>query len=310
MNPVQTTTAAEVLDHASTPSSSPQDPKTPATAPDEKISGKLRLLIGREKSAVEKERVARVREAELESRLSAIAEREKRLEQFESLKKTNPLEALSLLGMTYDDLTAARLNDGQLPADVKIREIEQRLDQEARERQLFQEQRAKEAQEIAERQEREHTEKFKTEIRQYIKDNASRYELIEFEQVHDLPYEVIEEHYERTQALAAEKLETEGGDPSEAVGEVLTIAQAADKVEEHLEKKYQKSRELNKVQSLMKLRAEKTETKPTQTPPSQKPKTLNNQMSATAVRPERANRILTDEERLAKAIAYARGLRI
>src|ERR1041385_3839217 len=114
------TTAAQVLDSASSPGPTPAadspiptqtQPPQPAAGDDGKVSGKLQLLIQREKAALERERAAKAQEA-------ALAERLAKIDEFESVKKTNPRKALELLGLTYQDLTQAELNDGPINPEV------------------------------------------------------------------------------------------------------------------------------------------------------------------------------------------------
>lgn len=290
-----TPTAAAVLDSAPTAQpasvaqSQPEAPKTPEAAADSKLSPKLQILLSREKNAVERERAANAKEAEIEAKL-------KRIEDFEAAKGTSPLKALELLGYSYEDLTKATLADGEVTPDVQIKKLDERLNSLVKNQEQALEREAEEAKKIAERQEQETITTFKSEIGTYVKEHGERYEFIEFDQAHELVYEVIDEHYNRT-------INADTG-----IGDVMTIATAADKVEEYLEKKYIKAKELKKVQALMGARPTPPAPKPMNPQFSQKPKTLTNNMSATQTTPQRTKPI-TDEERIQKAIAYARSLR-
>lgn len=275
------------------------DPKPVVEAP---VSPKLQLLIQRERAAVERERSAAAKE-------QAIADREAKLTAFESAKST-PLKALELLGLTYQDITQAQMNEGVIAPETEIKKVHERLNAFVK----SQEDERRQQEENSKKQMEQQTQKtiatFKGEINKYLEENPARYELIKFEENEDLVYQVIDEHYNRTLKSAQEKAEEDGEDVADIRGEVMTIAQASDKVEEFLEKKYVKARDLSKVKALSAVRPNTSTSnvpKPN-TIPRQTPKTLNNQLSATAPTPK-PNRILTDDERVAKAVAYAKGIR-
>lgn len=287
----------------------------PQPTQDNRVSGKLEILIKREQQALARERQAKEREASLEAKIKAIEEREGRLNEFE-LKKKNPKEALSLLGLTYDEITQAQLNDGELPPQVEIKKLREEIEAyksaQKQEKDHETERALAQAKSQAEAQEQKAIESFKSEIGQYLTDNSARYELIQYEANQDLVYDVVDEYYTRTQALAQKRFDDGEITQDQVVGKVMTIKEAADKVEEFLEQKYNKSRELSKVKALwgaipkdIQNKLAKPEiNKPNQTPP----KTLTNQLSARPSAPKQT-KVLSDQERVQKAIAYARGLR-
>ena len=302
------TTANQVLDApGSTPKNTPDSGASKPQTTDDKISPKLQVLIQREKSALERERSAKAKEAEVEAKISSFAEREKRVQEFENLKNTNPQKALEMLGMSYEDLTRVKMADGQLPPEMQVRRVEEKFDSFIK----TQEAAARAQEEDAQKQEtKKHAaviDKFKGEIGTYIKDKSERYELIGFEQTEDLVYDVIDEHYNRTLEAALAKAKESGEDTADIRGEVMTIAEAADKVEAHLEAKYNKARNLKKVQTLLAPKPVKTTLEKPLIPQRQMPQTLNNNFSATQASARKSP--LTDDQRVAKAIAYAKGLR-
>jgi len=272
-SPSKETTAVEVLD-ASVPGASPsvaEASKTVQHPGEEKLSPKLQILIQRERAAVERERAAKASETSASARLKEIEAREARLNEFESVKTKNPRKALELLGLSYQELTQAELADGAVPAEVQVKRVEEKLESFVK---AQEDAKLQQSQEYQKQQEMNHArtiEKFKGEITSYLNDNGTRYELISFEQSEPLVYDVIDEHYNRTCKAAIEQ--AAGLDPTDSLeaaqraaadagidisdirGEVMTIAQAADKVELHLEQKYDKARDLNKVKALLAPRA-------------------------------------------------------
>lgn len=325
---VGSSTAAQVLD---APESSPartqaagasKPPEATKPEADPKVAGKLQLVMQREAAAVRREQQAAAREAAAQAREAEFTTREAKIKEFESIKQTNPRKALELLGLSYQDLTQVELADGEITPEIKIQRLEQKLTatEQAREAEKRQEQ------EAAQKQEQERhaktIENFKGEILSHIKANPSRYEFIAFEQEEDLVYDTINEHYNRTYKSAVEKkagleatesleqalklAQESGVDVQDCRGEIWTVAQGADKVEEHLEKKYLKAKELAKVKALLVQRPVQKAVEKPQTKPSQTLKTLNNDLSATASgTPSRR----TDDDRIRDALAYARTLR-
>lgn len=256
----------------------------------ERISSNMEILIRREAAALNRENAAKAREAELEAKLARISE-------FESVKE-NPKKALEMLGLNYDELTKSILSDGEIPPEVKIKRVEEKFDK-------FREEQTQEAEKSkllakaqAEERERSAISNFQGEIATYLKDNDSRYELIKFEGQESLVFEVIDEHYNRT-----------AKDSENGTGKVMSISEAADKVEQHLEQKYHKAgKDTKKVQALWGAIPRETQKEIAKAEKTQSPqlKTLTNQMSAT---PTKRNLPMTDDERVQKAIAYAASLR-
>ena len=264
-------------------------------AADTKVSPKLQMLMHREKEALKVERSAKTREEKVAAREKVLEAREAKITEFESVKATNPRKALELLGMTYQDLTMAELNDGTPTPDLQVKNLEGKLDTLRKELTDKDRAVAERAKTEAQAAEAKATEDFKTEIASYIDANPDACELIKFEGQRDLVFAVINTHYERTI------------DANTGVGKVMTIAEAAEKVEKFLDFKYQKALELKKFQTRV-VPAKPLVPKP-QNPTGQKPqaRTLSNGMSGNSGAPK--TRILTDEERVQKAVAYARGLR-
>lgn len=261
------TEAGQILDAAQAPQGTTDQP-APVTPKDEPIAGKLSVLMERERQALTRERLAKTQEEKLRDRL-------KKIEEFESVK-TNPKKALEMLGLSYDDLTQSILKDGELPPSVEIQRLRDEItglrDQLKQDKDLEAEEKKKNILSA----ETNAVTNFKSEIGEYLKGQSDRYELIDFEQAHELVYDVIDEHYNRTI------------NPQTGTGKVMAIAEAADKVEKHLEEKYLKAKEKNKVKAFWSngpkpltdhLEKQKT---------SQPPKTLTNNMGPrTSERPNR-----------------------
>ena len=164
------TTAAQVLGSSE---AEPTEQATPATpVVDEKVSPKLQVLIQRERAAIARERSAKEKETGISTRLQELEAREAKIKEFESIKKTNPMRALEMLDMSYQDLTQVALADGNVTPEIKIRQLEERL-KNFENQEAIKAQKQEEYQKSAEQKQLDTTVKtFKSEIGSYIKGNA------------------------------------------------------------------------------------------------------------------------------------------
>lgn len=255
---------------------------------DDKVSQRLEILIKREQQAMARERIAKASEAE-STRLRAELESERaKIAKFNSIK-TNPKLALDELGLTYDEITKAMLADGQLPPEVEIKKLRGDLDGIKQAREDERKLQAQQAKAQAQAQEAKAVDDFKGEIKTYAIDNAARYELINFDERFDEVYELIDAHYTRTQLAHAKELEADGKNPNGAIGKVMNIAEAADKIEEYYEKRELEKKKLSKLQSLWgavpkeSLAKAVEEARKDKSPPT---RTLTNNLSAANLKPK------------------------
>lgn len=263
------------------------------TPKDEKVSSRLEVLIKREQAAVQRERAAKLKEAEIEASMKDI-------HAFRELKSKPDIKAiLETFGLSSEQAAQALMESVDNSPDTKIKALESRLEQFQKSQEEAEKRKAEDARKSAEAQEQKAISDFKSEIKTYLTDNKERYELIAFEEQQELVFEVIDEQYRRTL------------DPESGVGKVMSIQEAADKVEQFLEVKYDKSKGLNKVKALWSAvpkEAIERAVKPEASPLSQKPKTptLTNNLSAT---PMSQKRPMSDQEKVQVAIANVLGRR-
>lgn len=292
-------TVAPQVQTQSAPNPVAADPQgsAPKAAAAEKVAPSIQLLVQREKKALEIEQRARRTQAEVEAKAQSLTAREAKIQEFENLKASgNYAKALELLGISYGDLTSVQLNDGQATPELHVKKVEEKLDSFLKSQEEEKRAQAEDSKRSAEAQEALALQEFQDAIKVHCESDPKKYELIQFDGSLPMVFQVIDEHYNRTV------------DPATGKGQIMSISEAADKVEKWLrETKYAKATELEFF---------KTKLAPTQPKPTAEQKltfrppqvrTLTNQQSAT---PQTARtRPLTDDERIAKAIAYARGLR-
>jgi hypothetical protein len=283
------TEAAQILDQGTKPEvAQPLTPTTEGSAQpiQEQVSPKMQVLI-------ERERVARQAELSAKQEREALKAELAKLNEFQEAKKGNYKKALELLGTDYNGLSESILKDGEIPPSVEIKRLREELEhykgQQKQEKDAELEQRKKYQAE----QEQKAISDYKAEISTFLKDNSARYELIDFEQAQELVFDVIDEHYNRTI------------DQTTGVGKVMSLAEASDKVEEHLEKKYQAAKDKTKVKAFWGSIPKSAQTilearKPNQALERQKPQTLTNNLSAT---PMKQTTRLPEDQRIAKILA-------
>lgn len=282
------------------------DGAAPLSNKDDRVSSRLEMLIRREQQAIARERIAKAQEQE-SSRLRAELEAERtKIAKFNSIK-TNPKLALEELGLTYDEITKAMLADGELPPEVGLKKLQGEIDGLKSERESEKLKAQEQAKLQAQAQEQQAVESFKSEIKAYVSDNASRYELINFDGREDEVYELIDAHYTKTQSKHAEELELEGKDPNLAVGKVMKVAEAADKIEEFYEKRELEKKKLAKLQTIWgsvpkeSLAKAVSEAKTKETKP-QGIKTLTNNLAASNLKPT-TTRPKDEDKRVSDIIA-------
>jgi hypothetical protein len=276
-------------------------PTPESKASEDRVSSKLQMLIRREKQARVLEQSAKSKEELITAKEAALTAREAKLIEFENLKETNPKKALELLGLSYQDLTQVELADGQIPAEVKIRKLEEKIAKYGETLEERDRLSAQDAKRQKEQLELQAVADYKSEISDHIKANPDRYEFLSFElgdKVAEEVYEIVDQHYNKTLQESMDN-----GD-EKPVGKIMGVEEASNLLELTLDKKYDKLINLKKFQTKLKPVPPKVEVR--QEPIRHKPQTLTNNMQGRSMP---TAHVLTDEERVQKAIAYAKGLR-
>ena len=251
-------------------------PETPKTEPvkaegkpgEPTVAERFAAMAKRERQMVERDRAIKEREAKLAERKAALKAAEERRAGYAQ----DPLKALSDMGLTYEDLTKRVLDktDPSAQQSMAIRQLGEQVEQAKREAAAAKEAIAK-AQAEREAAEAERAKAgFKAEVTSHIKANADKYELVSLYGQEGLVYATIEAEYERS-------------------GEMLTVDQAAEKVEKYLEAEAEKALKAKKFASKLQ-------------PPAPRPAapTLTN---AVTPAPAPAKGKLTEAERFAAAVA-------
>lgn len=238
-------------------------------------------------------------EAEIASERAKISEDVKKVQEFESLKKMNPLKAFEALGFTYQQLTDIVLNEGKPTPEMEMSRLQSEMDakleaykkeqsderakltreSEERQKKELEEQQAK-----LKAQEAEYIAEFQKSIEDFVATNADSYEFITVNEQVPLVFATVERHYEET-------------------GKVLTIKEAADLVEQFLEKRVEQNLATKKLKAKVSPPSSPKEDiqanpKTTQAIPSQAPKTLTNSMTASSV----SSPALSERERIQRAL--------
>lgn len=213
--PAPVTTEAAPVEAAAPVAPAPEPVvETPAPQDDPKFAAKFAALSRREQSIRAKEQAVKEQEAEYR----AYKDEQK-------LLLENPLEYLQKKGLTFDKLTQLALNDGKKPPEMRVQELEERLEREKLERAEADKVAASKAYEAQKQS-------FVSEISDFLTQNKEVYELVSvLEEPAELIYNVIEQHYEKNKR-------------------VLPVKDAVEMVEKHFEKEVdEKYMGLNKIKS-------------------------------------------------------------
>lgn len=238
--------------------------------------------------------------------------------------RNDPLKWLESAGFTPDQVAAALMDGGKIPAEQLVErvrgELQSKFDTDLKAakdefaNQFKQEQEARTRLEEAEKQRIQQEEEatvrsFHAQTVDFVNQNPDRYELTcLYKQQGEVP-KLIEQYYKATLQQDIHKAKIEG---RQAVGKVLTRQEAADFVENQLEEDVKLLPKSKKMAALLKLAAGQTpEVSPQETPQPIVPKspvsapTLTNEMAATP--PSHAPNggpALSDQERYRRALAH------
>lgn len=279
-NPTTEPAAPPVEEPKTDPSPTTENPESPK--PDDKFAPKFAALSRREKEA-------RMLKKEAEGAMNEVHAYRKEVED----AKKDPLGFLERkFGVTFDDLTAKRLEKGPINKDSEeIKELRETvkslLDERSKEKQMAESSRMESV-----------ISGFKGEITKSIEENKDKYPLLYAQNGEspisgvngtDLAYDIIDHHYSTT-------------------GAVISAEKAFEVIEKHLEKSIESILGLSKVQELIKKLSKPSESQKTQSSESKQTsenKTLKNSYSAT--NPQRvSNGRLNDAEDLKRATEILR----
>jgi hypothetical protein len=221
---------ANVVENAKAPESAPQteptQPILPEKKPEDDFSSKFAALSRREKGLLEKERKIKAMEEELNGRSGKVNSWEERVKGL----KQNPAafdDLLSEAGISFEDYLNNKLGiqseEKQLTPDEMYKKLKEEMEGN------FKKLEEEKKQQI-EAQNAQTIDNFKTEVSDFITTNADKYELINYQGDFDLVYNVVEEYFHKE-------------------GEILSIQDAADLVEKHLEEIVDGANKLKKIAS-------------------------------------------------------------
>lgn len=254
-------------------------PAAPAAvaAPDEKLSRGWDALAQKERSLSLQSKKLSEERAALEATRAEAA----KLAQL----KSNPGRVLQeQFGEDwYEKLSRVKLGGGQVTPELVAQSMDEKLESFRRE------QAAKDAK-AAEAAHQRELQRFRAEAEGFAKSKSDDYELINLHGSHAEVHKLIEQHYRETT-----KFDDEGRVLQE--GELLSLKQAADKVEARLEEMVKKSQSAKKFQAKTSQPPAVPERKDTQ----HRRATLSNDMTATT--PSAPPPAKTDEERRERAFA-------
>jgi cell division septation protein DedD len=259
------------------------------TASPEKVSAKFAALARKEKQALVKLEAAKTREQALIAREQALQAREAKLQEFENIKSTNPLRALEMTGVSYQDLTQTVLNNGELTPEMQINNLRKEVETFKEQQERLAKEQAEAAAKRASQDEQEILATFKSEIDTFIKGQGSKFELIQSFNQTGLVYDTIDAQFQRT-------------------GRILSISEASEMVEKYLESEIEKALEIPKFRAKATPPPPPVEArKPVTSPWGPKPVTRTLTNSATNAATSSKPASLTDRERLERARARLRG---
>lgn len=231
-NPVITATLPGTLKQETQISQtvSPAPSTEPPKKEEENFSERFAKLAKAQKQLQKEREQTKQLYAQAKLREEQLAQREIRLKDFESVKQ-QPLKALEMLGLDYNTLSQAVINNGNIPAEAQVQAVRREIE----ELKLQQQKEKEEAQRLAainqEAEAQAILTQYQASIKSFTEANKDEFELINLFDQSSLVYNTIQEHFNKT-------------------GQVLSTKQACDLVEKELEStavKMKGSKKFNKL---------------------------------------------------------------
>lgn len=203
--------------------------------------------------------------------------------------KKSPIEVLMEAGYSYEDATNFVMNDGKITPELKVKEVESKLETYIREQKEREEAKELEESNSVKEAETKAIEGLKAQISEFVTENKEKYEMInlymEPNESSEQIYQLIDAHYEETKA--------------EGTPKILSKDEAADMLEAHLEELAEKSLSTNKFKNKNK----PAEEKPLSLVQAFTAKTLSSTQGAAPATPSARPPAKSEEERMQRALA-------
>ena len=167
------------------------------------------------------------REKRLQEEKSKYSEYKTKLEAIEKSKESGALEFLISNGFSLDDVINAALGGEEVEQKDPVDKMREDFEAYKKEQEDKLAEEARRQEEENQNSIKETIENHKQAITEHVRQNPEKYELIESQGQHDLVWEVTEAHFQE-------------------FGEILSIEEASDKVEAHLEARIQELLKLKK----------------------------------------------------------------
>lgn len=255
---------------------SPAEGQSEGSSMDKMFSQRFSELTKKERELLQKER-------ELDSRYSSIKEKFGSVDEFLEYKDKNPLDAIGKLGLDFEKLTEYALSSDEDPVkklEKKLSDWEQRMEEDKKRREIEDNERKING--------------YKAQIKAQIEADADQFDMINATENFDLVYDVIAKHFEKTHQEKGQ-------------GEVLSIAEAAKKVENYLEKEFEsRIMRSKKFSSKFKTQKEDPQNPLESTFQAQKTDTLTNDFAAQVQSGASQQSLLDREASLLKAAQLLR----
>lgn len=259
----------------------PETVKTEAPKIDDRLSGKFAALSRKEKALKQQEVQLKSQASQFEATQRELADIKRQFESYKLSLKNEPFKVLQEdAGLDYEALTNIQMNEQNPTPEMQIKRLRQEMESgfKAEIAELKKALADKDDKQQKDTEERFVT-NYKSQINDVVAQNGEKYELININEAQSLVFEVAEEFYK-----------TEG--------RVLSIEEAADYVERHLEDEAKRQLQAKKLGFI---KTAKPQSDVSDKSPSV---TLSNNLQAELPKPQ--TKSLSREESLAEAAKLLR----
>jgi hypothetical protein len=257
----------------------------PQQSAKEKADAERWAALTKRETALQKQREA------LKTQEGEVAALRKQVEEHKAAlarAKSDPLGTLKSLGLSYEDLTAAVLNDGKPAPSLEIASVREEIAAMKREREEAQRAAAEAEKALLQQEQAAVLDSFKAETRSFIDAHGDDYELIRLHGAHEAVVDFIAKQFAQS---------VKDGQPR-----ILSQKEAADAIEARLVEQAEKIAATKKLQQ--RLAAQKQPSDKQSGSPAQR-RSVSNDLSASTAPVSPA---LTEAERIKRALAALDGV--
>jgi hypothetical protein len=144
------------------------------------------------------------KQQEFKAQQAAVDQKIQQYQQFEALRQqvaSNPLKAMEVLGISYQQLTDFILNGQKPTAELEVQQVRREVEAMKQQREMERKQAEQLRKQRADSQFQSDSKEFDEDIAKFMSDNTDKYELVTMHAAQPIIRATIEQHYKNTKKI-------------------------------------------------------------------------------------------------------------